>query len=109
MSTGRRELVWGIRKNLFKLSSANIYQVARDITTDGHDIAKLSASDEESCMDYVISYMQSDSLLEREDGGKTTPVRTTAPRPTIREEVSMMSMWCQGLTGFPPGPHSTRC
>lgn len=69
MSTIRKELVWGIKKNLFRLSGADIYKVAMDLATDSEDQAKLSPSDEENCIDFVIAYMLSKKLLEREDEG----------------------------------------
>lgn len=69
MSTARRELVWKIKKKLFRLSSDDIYRVAKDLATDSQETVKLSPSDEESCMDYVVSYMQSDTLLNLEDEG----------------------------------------
>ena len=69
MTTTRKELVWDIKKSLFKLSSADIYKLARDIAGDNKDTAKLSPDHEENCMDYVVSYIQSDSLRESDDEG----------------------------------------
>lgn len=69
MSTTRREVVWDIKKKLFKLSSSDIYQVAKDIAIDSQHEEELNPNDEESCMEHVISYMQSDTLLALEDEG----------------------------------------
>lgn len=69
MSTVRKELVWCIKKKLFRLSSSHIYQVARDIASNSQDKDQPSLNDEESCIEYVISYMQSDTLLGLEDEG----------------------------------------
>lgn len=69
MSVTRKELVWGIKKQLFRLSSNDIYQVAKDIATNSQHEEELNANDEEGCMEYVVSYMQSDTLLGLEDEG----------------------------------------
>lgn len=69
MSAARKELVWGIKKQLFRLSSHDIYQVAKDIAVNSQHEEELNANDEEGCMEYVVSYMQSDTLLGLEDGG----------------------------------------
>lgn len=69
MSATRKELVWSIKKQLFRLSSNDIYQVAKDIAINSPHEEELSPNDEEGCMDYVVSYMQSDTLLGLEDEG----------------------------------------
>ncbi|KAK0148063.1 hypothetical protein N1851_012231 [Merluccius polli] len=69
MSRVRKEVVWSIKRSLFKLSGANLYQIAKDIATDSSEIEELSATDEEECTDYIISYMQSGALLGSEDEG----------------------------------------
>ncbi len=69
MSTARKKLVWSIKKNLYKLSGVEAYQLARDIATDGQGADDLESTDEEGCVDYVLSYMQSDALLSSEDEG----------------------------------------
>lgn len=70
MSSARKELVWAIKKQLFRLSSNDIYQVAKDIAiNNSKNEEELNANDEESCMEYVVSYMQSDTLLGLEDEG----------------------------------------
>ena len=66
MSQPRKEVVWSIRRKLFKLSSDNIYEVARDIASDAKEIDQL---DEEGCMDYIIAFMKSEDLLGKEDEG----------------------------------------
>ncbi|CAM4733134.1 unnamed protein product [Leuciscus chuanchicus] len=69
MSATRKELVWSIKKQLFRLSSNDIYQVAKDIAINSQHEEELNPNDEEGCMEYVISYMQSDTLLGLEDEG----------------------------------------
>lgn len=69
MSATRKELVWSIKKQLFRLSNNDIYQVAKDIATDSQHEKELNPDDEEGCMEYVVSYMQSDTLLGLEDEG----------------------------------------
>lgn len=46
---------------------SNIYQVEKEIVTDGQHEEELNPNDEEGCMEYVVSYMLSDSFLEIED------------------------------------------
>ena len=69
MAAVRKELVWSIKKQLFRLSSNDIYQVAKDIAIDSQHEGELNPNDEEGCMEYVVSYMQSDTLLGLEDEG----------------------------------------
>lgn len=66
----RKKLVWTVKKKLFHLSGDELFQLAADIPrTPDQDPAKLNKDDEESCIDYVCSYMNSNSLLELEDMG----------------------------------------
>lgn len=69
MAEVRKELIWNIKKQLFKLPSDSVYQVAKDIATNSQYGGELDPNDEESCMDFAISFLQSDALLEREDKG----------------------------------------
>ena len=69
MSATCKELVWSIKKQLFRLSSTDIYQIAKDIESNSQHKGELNLNDEEGCMEYVISYMQSGALLELEDEG----------------------------------------
>ncbi|XP_030606237.1 uncharacterized protein LOC115794735 [Archocentrus centrarchus] len=68
MSTARKELVWSIKKNLYRLSGGEAYQLARDIATD-YPGDELEPTDEEGCVECIIKYMQSDALLQSEDEG----------------------------------------
>ncbi|KAG5283786.1 hypothetical protein AALO_G00046140, partial [Alosa alosa] len=69
MSTARKELVWSIKKNLYKLSGTEAYHLAKDIATASQGTNTLEPSDEEGCVDYILSYMKSDSLSSSEDEG----------------------------------------
>ncbi|XP_028299402.1 uncharacterized protein LOC114461495 [Gouania willdenowi] len=69
MSTARKELVWEIKKSLFRLSNTDLYEVVRSIAADSQESNKLSLSDEEGCMDYVTAYLQSSALSGLEDEG----------------------------------------
>ncbi|KAL2092809.1 hypothetical protein ACEWY4_012607 [Coilia grayii] len=71
MATARKQLVWSITKNLYKLSGTQVYHLAKDIATDSEDVNTLESSDEEGCVGYVLRYMQSDSLQSSEDEGMT--------------------------------------
>lgn len=68
MAAARKELVWSIKKNLYKLSGAEAYQLARDLVTDSQS-SELESTDEEGWVDCIINYMQSDALLNSEDEG----------------------------------------
>lgn len=68
MAAARKELVWSIKKNLYKLSGAEAYQLSRDLVTDSQS-SELESTDEEGCVDCIINYMQSDALLNSEDEG----------------------------------------
>ena len=70
MGTTRKELVWNIKRGLFKLSSNDLHTVARGLSTEAHEVSQLKG-DEEGCIDYVITYMGSRELLELEDEGMT--------------------------------------
>lgn len=69
MSYARKQLVWAIKKNLYKLSGSEVYKLAQDIATDKQKITDLESSDEEGCVDYILDYMQSDMLTSSEDEG----------------------------------------
>lgn len=47
MSATRRELVWSIKKQLFRLPSNDIYRVAKDIASDSQHKGELNPNDEE--------------------------------------------------------------
>lgn len=69
MSTERKKLTWSIRRRLFTLSNIQLFELATSIATNNRDQAQFEQTDEESCMDYVTAYIQSDTLLELEDEG----------------------------------------
>ncbi|CAL9690927.1 unnamed protein product [Knipowitschia caucasica] len=66
----RKKLVWAVKKELFHLSNDDLSKLINEIlqTGDG-DPGQVDYSDEESCIDFVVSYMNSRSLLELEDEG----------------------------------------
>lgn len=69
MATARKELVWSITKNLYKLSATQAYHLAKDIATGCQDVNTLEPPDEEGCVECILSYIKSDSLLTSEDQG----------------------------------------
>lgn len=69
MSTLRKELVWRIKKNLFRLSGSEAYEVARTIDADHRGVDWLDPTDEESCINHILDFMHSEALLESEDEG----------------------------------------
>lgn len=69
MSSVRKQLIWAIKKNIYKLSGRELYELAKGIAVDGQDATNLEPSDEESCVEYILYYMQSDTLASSEDEG----------------------------------------
>lgn len=69
MSTTRKELIWSIRGRLFTLSSRDLFELAKSLAAEKTDTVQLSEEDKEGCMDYVTSYLQSQTLLQLEDEG----------------------------------------
>ncbi|KAM9354881.1 uncharacterized protein KZ484_013006 [Pholidichthys leucotaenia] len=68
MSTARKELIWSIRGRLFALSSKDLFGLTKSLAAGDKD-TQLSEDDNESCMDYVSSYLRSPTLLKLEDEG----------------------------------------
>lgn len=64
----RKKLTWTIKKKLFHLSSDELLQLATVISQEPAQ-AKLVEQDEESCIDFVVSYIESTDLLEFDDCG----------------------------------------
>lgn len=64
----RKQLVWAIKKGLFRLSEDGLFQIAIPRTPDQSSV-KLDKHDEEGCIEYVYSYMDSTVVLELEDEG----------------------------------------
>lgn len=66
----RKKLVWKVKKDLFHLSAKELFHLVNDIPrTQNRDPTTLSQHDEESCIDYICNYMNSEDLLELEDEG----------------------------------------
>lgn len=64
----RKSLTWTIKKKLFNLSSDELLQLAKVISQEPTQ-AKLVNQDEESCIDYLCSYMESTEFGESDDQG----------------------------------------
>ncbi|KAI2652606.1 hypothetical protein H4Q32_005853 [Labeo rohita] len=69
-SSGRKSLVWDIRKRLLTLSAGELLQVARAVEPVSNEVqSELVEGDEEGCYDYINSFMYSKQLLDTEDEG----------------------------------------
>ncbi|RXN13810.1 Retrovirus-related Pol poly from transposon [Labeo rohita] len=69
-SSGRKSLVWDIRKRLLTLSAGELLQVARAVEpVSGEVQSELVEGDEEGCYDYINLFMYSKQLLDTEDEG----------------------------------------
>lgn len=69
MSAQCKELVWKIKKNLFRLSGPEVYEVVKAIDADDPGVDQLDPTDEETCIDHILDFMRSRALLESEDEG----------------------------------------
>lgn len=69
MSTELKKLAWSIERRLFAHSNIQLFELATNIATDNGDPVWFKQTDDESCMDYVTAYIQSDTLLQLEDEG----------------------------------------
>lgn len=69
MSTERKELAWNIRRRLFSLQGQDLFELAKSLASENKDTTQLSQDDKEGCMDYITSYIQSNTLLQLEDEG----------------------------------------
>lgn len=64
----RKSLTWTIKKKLFNLSPDELLQLAMVLSQEPTQ-AKLVNQDEESCIDYLCSYMESTEVQESDDQG----------------------------------------
>lgn len=68
--SGRKNLVWDIRKSLLNLAAGELYQVAKNVgPVAGQDQPELDEEDQEGCFEHISSFMYSKHLLESEDSG----------------------------------------
>lgn len=68
--SGRKNLVWDIRKSLLNLAAGELYQVAKNVgPVAGQDQPELDEEDQEGCFGHISSFMYSKHLLESEDSG----------------------------------------
>ncbi|XP_035858119.1 uncharacterized protein LOC118495270 [Sander lucioperca] len=66
----RKGLSWKIKKSLHTLTTEELFQVAANIPPAPElDFSCVTEGDEESCFDYVCTYMNCKTLLELEDQG----------------------------------------
>lgn len=71
MADGERKgLVWSIKKSLLMLTADELFQLAQSVgPVPGKDSSKLQVGEEESCFEYILAFMNSDTLVESEDSG----------------------------------------
>ncbi|KAG7478534.1 hypothetical protein JOB18_001365 [Solea senegalensis] len=68
--SGRKNLVWDIRRSLLTLSAEELFQIAKGVVPvleEGQP--ELTEGDHESCFNHISSFMYSKHLLESEDSG----------------------------------------
>ncbi|XP_070409319.1 uncharacterized protein [Nothobranchius furzeri] len=66
----RRRLVWDIKKSLFTLSAEELLHIANNVgSVPSPDRREFEEEDQDSCFDYISTFMNSKHLLESEDGG----------------------------------------
>ena len=73
MADGERKgLVWDIKKSLLTLTADELFQLAQSVgPVPGKDASTLQVGEEESCFEYVLAFMNSDTLIQSEDSGMT--------------------------------------
>lgn len=71
MADGERKgLVWSIKKSLLMLTADELLQLAQKVgPVPGKDSSELQVGEEESCFEYILAFMNSDTLVESEDSG----------------------------------------
>lgn len=71
MADGERKgLVWSIKKSLLMLTADELFQLTQRVgPVPGKDSSKLQVGEEESCFEYILTFMNSDMLVESEDSG----------------------------------------
>ena len=66
----RKDLTWKIKKRLHKLTADELFEVVENITPVPEvDPSKVTKGDEESCFDYICTYLNCKTLLDLEDQG----------------------------------------
>lgn len=71
MSSGeRKQLVWSIKKKLHQLTGSEAHLIATSLgEIEGLDYSQLNQNDEESCVEYLTTYLTCSTILGREDQG----------------------------------------
>ena len=90
----RKDLTWKIKKRLHKLTAEEHFAVVENITpVPDVDSSEVTKGDEESCFDYICTYLNCKTLLDSEDQGfshllalrdiinETITLRATVPTP----------------------------
>ncbi|KAK2908370.1 hypothetical protein Q8A73_009443 [Channa argus] len=68
--SGRKELIWKIKKSLHALTTEELFQIFKNITlVEDLDPSSVIPGDEESCLDYICTYLNCQALLDLEDQG----------------------------------------
>ena len=68
--SGRKHLVWDIRKSLLALSGEELYQLTKTVgPVSGKEQSELEEGDQEGCFEYINAFMYSKQLLDSEDSG----------------------------------------
>lgn len=66
----RKSLLWAIKKDLLTLRADQLFQIATSLSpVPERDQPQLKSGDEESCFEYINSFMHCKTLLESEDAG----------------------------------------
>ncbi len=64
MADGERKgLVWSIKKSLLILTADELLQLAQNVgPVPGKDSSELQVGEEESCFEYILAFMNSDTF-----------------------------------------------
>ncbi len=68
----RKRLVWNIKKKVYTLNTGELFQLTKDIhSAPDADVTPLKDGDEESYINYIVTYMHSCELYRLSDQGIT--------------------------------------
>ena len=66
----RKRLVWSIKKSLLTLTADELFQLATHVgPAPEKDSSTLQVGDEDGCFEYILAFMNSETLVESEDSG----------------------------------------
>lgn len=101
----RKRLVWNIKKKVYTLNTGELFQLAKDINSASDaDVTQLKNGDEESYINYIVTYMNSCELSRLPDQGMTVLLNLN---DCIDEIVEQRATRTEMVTQPSIAPHNT--